>query len=199
MEGGLENKKKIGEKKKTMTKMAGGEGRDVRAVRGGVKPASQGLPRQQTRHLHGRSGARPVDERDGAAVNVVVHGAVRLRRVRDDLVALATARVDDRRVQHVRAEVGDEEDGRARRGRTVLRAARLSAREGPEYRRRLARRVAPGTSTTTTTTTTVRRRIADAPALYVRIEVCGHCECGGWWSRRGCCLWFVCCLGTLRL
>jgi hypothetical protein len=86
------------------------EGRDVHAVRGSVKPASQGLPRQQTWHLHSRLGARPVDECNGAAVDIIVHGAVQLQHIHDDLVALVSACVDDQCIQHVRAEVGDEED-----------------------------------------------------------------------------------------
>lgn len=88
----------------------------VRAVRRGTKPAAQCLPRQQTGHLYAGLCARPVDERDGATVRVVIHRAVRLRRVRDDLVALPSSDVYDGRVQHVRAEVGDVEDGRVRGG-----------------------------------------------------------------------------------
>jgi hypothetical protein len=148
----------------------------IRAVGPRVQPASQRLPRQQAGHLHARPHAGPVDERDGAAVVVVVHRALRLlRRVRHDLVALAAARVDDRRVQHVRAEVGDVEDDRVRveraraasatatataTGPAVVGGSRVSARsrERSEYRWLLV----------------ARGRVADAPALYVRIEVCGH-------------------------
>lgn len=86
-------------------------------------------------------------------MGVIVDRALRLlRRVRDDFVALASARVDDRRIQHVRTEVGDVEYGRAGVGGVaVAEAAPCSGaggggmciaaaghREGPEDRWRLS-------------------------------------------------------------
>lgn len=89
------------------------DGMHIRAIRTGVKPAPQSLSRQQAGHFHARPTAGPIDDRDGAPMGVVVNRALRLlRRVRDDFVALASSRVDDRRVQHVRTEVGDVEHGR---------------------------------------------------------------------------------------
>jgi hypothetical protein len=151
------------------------EGPDVRAICCSMKPAPQRLARQQTRNLHAGRGAGPVDERDGAAVRVVVHGAVGLRRVRDDPVALAAARVDDGRVQDVRAEVGDVEDGRARRGRRAPAAGRAAPRERAEYRRLLRGRVVAPVAAA------ARGRVPDAPALYIWIKVCGHRGVAGWW------------------
>ena len=157
--------------------------RNVRAVWPGVQPASQGLPRQQAGHLHAGAHAGPVDERDGPAVVVIVHRALGLlRRVRHDPVALAAAGVDDRRVQHVRAEVADVEDDRARvdGGGGAAASATATATgsgggpgESPEDRRLL---VARGPVA------------ADAPALHVRIEVCGHWvfPFGGWGGVGGC-------------
>jgi len=147
---------------------------DVRSVRRGVQPVPQGLAGQQTGHLDTRVPACPVDERDGAPVVVVVDSAVRLRRVRHDLVALTSAGVDDGRVQHVRAKVGDVEHRRVWRGGTAPVAVRVAPREGTEYGGHFPGRVCPGP------TAVGRGRVPDAPALNVWVEVGRHfCERAG--------------------
>jgi hypothetical protein len=119
-------------------------------------------------------------------MGVIVNRALRLlRRVRDDFVALASARVDDRRIQHVRTEVGDVEYGRVGVGSVAVAvtapssgsgggsmctaaAAAAGHREGPKDRGRLCE-------------TTVCGTVADAPALHVWIEVCRHLSTYCFW------------------
>lgn len=78
-------------------------------------------------------------------MGVIVNRALwLLRRVRDDLIALASTRVDDRRIQHVRTEVGDMEYGRVGVGAVTAPSggsgsggmciAAAGHREGPEDR-----------------------------------------------------------------
>ena len=112
-----------------------------------MKPTSKSLPRQQAGHFYARPTPSPVYDPDGASLGVIVDRALRLlRRVRRDFVALAASRVDDRRVQHVRAEVRDVEYGRVGVGGVALaassggggsgggRIATTGHREGPEDR-----------------------------------------------------------------
>ncbi len=109
-------------------------------------------------------------------MRVVIDRALRLlRRVRDDLVALTSSRVDDRRVQHVRTEIGDVQDDRVGVGHGGMALALVAGascgcgcsaarhREGPEDRGRLSESAVGGGSV-----------VADAPGLYVRIEICRH-------------------------
>jgi hypothetical protein len=91
-------------------------------------------------------------------MGIVIRRAVRLRRVRDDLVAWATSGIDDGRVEHVRAQVGNVEDDRVWRCRTFSATVRAAPREGPEYGWRFP--------------IVGRGRVTDAPALHVWIEVC---------------------------
>ena len=152
---------------------------DIRAVGPRVQPASQRLPRQQAGHLHAGPHAGPVDERDGAAVVVVVDRALRLlRRVRHDLVALPAARVDDRRVQHVRAEVGDVVDDRVRVGGARAASATATTAAAPAVV--LGGRVSARSRERSEDRwlLVARRRVADAPALHVWIEICGHYSFG---------------------
>ena len=134
---------------------------NVRAVWPSVQPASRGLPRQQAGHLNNGPHAGPVDEHDGVAAVVKIHRALELlRRVRHNPVVLAATGIDVRRVQHVRAEVGDVNND-ATAADTATGSESVSA--------------APGKSSEARRLLVARGPVADSPALHVRIEACGHC------------------------
>jgi hypothetical protein len=90
----------------------------------------------------------------------MVRRAVRLRWVRDDLVALATSGIDDSRIEDVGAQVGNVKDDRVRRCGTLSATVRAAPRKGPEYGRCFPRGAAS------------RGRVTDAPTLHVWIKVC---------------------------
>lgn len=80
---------------------------NARSVWHGPKPIANRLPGSQPRNLHGWPLAGPVDNGDGASVNVIVRRPVRLRWLSDDPVAGSALCVDDGGIQDVRAEGGD--------------------------------------------------------------------------------------------
>ena len=76
--------------------------KDVHSVWCGPMQAANGLSRGMLKHLHARTRAGLVNDRDGVSVHAVVHGAVRLWLLVD--IAGSAVSVDDGHIQYIQGE-----------------------------------------------------------------------------------------------